>query len=300
MSGFTTRLKDAVKSLAGHPVELEHVLKKFGDISVNIEQPKNVDANGVIHWAELGMDAHHRNTDQGWVRGWRLRGGEWQSYDYHSHGLSELCVEDVEENWICDIGAVEQLSDLTPELKEFTSLNELAQKACAELIENVSEEGVNEIIACAEIRIIHQESSKDHFRRFAWDGRIQLINQGGSRHFAAARYIAGELNATFQLSATIQEMSLKPKAVHALHDEFDMFPVKNDPAMLEELMEALRAFGAEFCFMDLPSPFVGEKVIMLPKVVDRSVKTSKFLAQAGLSEMGSHLADLCGHQTFVL
>jgi hypothetical protein len=67
-----------------------------------------------------------------------------------------------------------------------------------------------------------------------------------------------------------------------------------------EMMDALRSYEAGFCLMDLPNPFINNKVFMLPKNSSRSVAASKFLAQAGLPELGAHLAELCDNQKFIL
>lgn len=300
MPGIPTLLTNAVKSIFGHPVELERVLTKYGDISVDLTPSQNADANSVIRWEELGVGAHPHGRDQGWVLGWHRHGDVWQSYDHHSANMESIMVEDSDDDWACDIRLVEGLSAPKSELKDFSTLDHMAESACLGLIEDVSPEGLAKNLAWSEIRIVNQKNTTDHFRHYAWDGRIHLINDGGSHHFAAARFLAGKLNAPVQLTGRLKDINLSHKAVQGLREEFDMYPIKDCQMLFGEIMDALRSYDAGFCLMDLPRPFQNNKVIMLPKDIARSVAASKFLAQAGLPELGAHLEDLCDKQKFIL
>lgn len=300
MTGLTSLLTDSVKSLFGHPVQLERALQKHGDISVDLTATKSADAKGVIRWHELGEKAHMHRPDQGWLLGWKMKDGIWQSYDHFSYNLSNLLVEETEEDWGCDIREVEGLSASKATLKDFSSLDDLAVRECFDLIQNVSLEGLESLLGNREIRINKGTPTTDHLKQYAWDGRLHLINDGGSHHFAAARYIAGQLNTPVPLSVKLEEINLSHKAVEGLREEFALYAIKSCPILLGDMMDALRAYDAAFCLMDLPAPFLGEKVIMLPKDVARSVEASKFLAQAGLPELGAHLEELCEKQTFRL
>ena len=300
MSGLPNLLTNAVKSIFGHPVALERVLNKHGDISVDLTPAQNASANCVIRWEELGMGAHPHGRGQGWVLGWSMQGGVWQSYDYHSANLESIMVQDSSDDWTCDIRLVEGLSASKSELKDFLTLDHMAEGACRGLIEEVSPDGLEKNLAWSEIRILNQKNTTDHFRHYAWDRRIHLINDGGSHHFAAARYLAGKLNMPVPLTGRLKEYNLSYKHVQGLRAEFDMYPIKDSPELFGEMMDALRSFDASYCLMDLPFPFINNKVFMLPKNSSRSVAASKFLAQAGLPELGAHLAELCDKQEFIL
>jgi hypothetical protein len=300
MTSIPNLLTNALKSIFGHPVALERVLNKYGDISVDLTPEQNVSANSVIRWEELGIGAHPHGRSQGWVLGWGMQGGVWQSLDYQSANLASIMVQDSSDDWACDIRLVEGLSASKSELKDFLTLDQMAEVACQGLIEDVSPEGLAKNLAWSEIRIVNQKNTTDHFRHYAWDRRIHLINDGGSHHFAAARYLAGKLNTPVQLTGRLKDYNLSSKHVQGLREEFDMYPIKNCQELFGDIMDALRDFDASFCLMDLPSPFSNNKVFMLPKHVPRSVAASKFLAQAGLPELGAHLEDLCDKQTFIL
>lgn len=300
MTGIPTLLKDTVKSIFGQPVELERVLKEYGDISVDLTPSQNADSNSVVHWEELGMGAHPHGRGQGWVLGFRVHGDAWHAYEYYSANLESIMVEDTSVDWGCDIRLVEGLSASKSELKDFLTLDHMAEGACRGLIEEVSPDGLEKNLAWSEIRIVNQKNTTDHFRHYAWDRRIHLINDGGSHHFAAARYLAGKLNMPVPLTGRLKEYNLSYKHVQGLREEFDMYPIKDCQVLFGAMMDALRSFDAGFCLMDLPRPFSNNKVFMLPKSISRSVVASKFLAQAGLPELGAHLAALCEKQEFIL
>ena len=293
-------LADSIKGVFGHPAALERALLEHGDISLDLTPKQDVDATNVIRWHELGENAHPHRRARGWVMGWHRNGSIWESYDHHSSNLESIMVEDSEDHWGCDIRVVEALSASKSELKDYPTLDAFAEGSCKIFIQDETDEGLAKNLNWSEIRIIHREKTSDHFRHYAWDGRVLLINSGGSHHFIAARYIAGKLGVPVPLTGRLSEFNLSHKAVQGLCEEFDMYPIKNCSHLFGDMMDALRSFDAAFCLMKLPRPFSDSRVFMLPKDEPRSVQASKFLAKAGLLELGAHLQELCNKQKFIL
>lgn len=73
-------------------------------------------------------------------------------------------------------------------------MDDMVVRNSPEMIDEISPAKLAKNLAWDEIRII-SHVDHDYFATWAWDGRVFLMNSGGSHHFAAAKYIAARRTA---------------------------------------------------------------------------------------------------------
>src|SRR5690606_26581148 len=110
-------------------------------------------------------------------------------------------------------------------------------------------------LAHDEIRIIHREDPSDYFRTYTWDGRLFLINGGGSHHFAAAKYIAKRLHIEVPITGKLLVKSINNIEIQSLCNEFDMFVANDESEMMNGFREVMRLYQATWLSLFMPRPF---------------------------------------------
>jgi hypothetical protein len=282
------------------PVRLIRTLAENPDIRILIAEPtKTVDAYSVVQWRNwFNLSSHARSKTS--LQGWHNDGG----YGYSGTAIEvpeliELVKCDVIEHWGCDIREVEGLSASKSPIEKFESMDSFAERHCDYFIDEISEEKLHKNLAHAEIRIIHNKDTCDHFACYSWDGRTLLMNTGGSHHFAAARYIAGKINQEVNLQGKLYRYSLNPVSIEKLCNKFDIFTLKSG-SPYGELFESLKHFQASFFTLDLPKPYDGVAAIFLPRIERRSMRVAGALRNAKFFDLGLHLTELAGRQALML
>jgi len=109
--------------------------------------------------------------------------------------------------FVGDIREIEALTNSKSELSEYPTLDDFALARCQMFIADCSLDALRENLRHHEIRILGEEPS-DRLVRFGCDGKVCLVNAGGSHHFAAARYIAGQLDERVAVRAQLKEYGL--------------------------------------------------------------------------------------------
>lgn len=284
----------------GHPVTLLRLLDEHPGLRIQLAEPKlNIAAYSVVQWHEWGYTSErnwqHRKC--GTISGWRYSSDGYRSFDIHRPELEHLGRREVDENWTCDIQSVVGFSTSKSKLEDFTSLNDMVETNSREMIDALTEEKLRQNLAHNEIRILHREQTSDHFALHLWDGRIFLMNNGGSHHFAAARYIAARIGRQVPLRGALHTYSVDPMAVDSLQTDFDMFIIPDNNADASNgFHDAMRTFQATYFWHPLPRPYEKVRVILLPKREKRSAKASATLHAAGLFDFGKYLTSLVKRQ----
>ncbi|HCF2896160.1 TPA: hypothetical protein NID31_006287, partial [Pseudomonas aeruginosa] len=144
----------------------------------------------------------------------------------------------------------------------------------------------------SEIRILHREDPSDHFACYRWDGRLFLMNSGGSHHFAAARYIASRLRHSVPLQGRLKVYGLNSASVGSLARDFEIFALRDDPAGYMAFHDAMRAYGAAYLHRRLPRPYDDCRAVFLPRGDVRSLRVAAVLQELGFFDLGDHLQEL--------
>jgi len=298
MRKLLTFIYDAIREDLGlHPSRLGRLLDERPDACYQLVKPEHsIAAGSVVRWDELGTAPFgtwpHRPRSS--LRGWKCNGKYyWASFELYRPEYDRIAQMVTHEAWTCDIQEIAGLSSSKSRLREFTSTDAMVEKNSREMIDEITSAKLEKNLAHDEIRILHREKTSDHFARFAWDGRLFLMNSGGSHHLAAAKYIAARLGVPVPLTAKLHTYSLDTAAVASLRADFDMFVLSDEPSISNAFGDAMRYFKATWLWHHLPRPYQEDaRVILLPKSEKRSMRVASVLRQAGAFDFGAHLTKL--------
>ena len=290
-------IKDEVLHSIGYPSNVKRWILAHPEARVEIEAPSaSISLDSVVRWDLLGHDhspsfASRKRPGElsRWVKG---QYGEQVFLPEYEH----LATEKQIDNWNFDIQQVFGFSSSKSTLSNFSNTHTLAEQNSPEMIRDVTEEGLAKNLSHPEIRILHSPSTSDHLAYHLWDGRTFLCNNGGSHHFAAAKYIAYKLGKKVPISGKLYVREINGDAIDALRNQFEIFAVSDEPAISNSFLEAMMAYGATWLTHNLPSQYSDYRAILLPKNEARSMKVASLLHQWGFFNLGKHLSLLCDYQ----
>lgn len=293
---------DIVNEALGEPVPIRRVIEQYPDLRVELPVPANsISAYGsVVSWHDWGKAPVDRwpRRPPGTLLGWKYYAGDsYRSFTVQRPEFEQFGSSHLTENWQCDIQTVTGLAFSKSELTEFQSLDAMVESKSPEMIDAITEEKLQANLAHNEIRILRPGSVSDHFARYLWDGgRIFLMNDGGSHHFAAARYIAARLERPVPLSGSLYTFGINPAALEALRADFDMFAISHDAAPANAFRDSMEKYRATYLSQYLPRPYDQHTAILLPRSEPRSAKVAAVLRENGFFDLGEHLGQLVAKQ----
>lgn len=278
MPGFIRRLKEQFGSL----YKLQRLLQSFPISELRLEEPERVISVGsVVRWDQWG-----NSCDSLYVR-----------HSTEKRSVPSVSVPQIVlgrlvkyQHWQCEIQKIVGLSASKSDLTTFVSLDDMVETNSPELIGELTGRKLDEHLAHREIRLFNQLHAEDHLARFAWDGRLFLMNGGGSHHFAAARYIAARIGRKVPIEATLYSYSLDPASVAALREIVDLYAIPRAASFFLALGEAVHAYGASYFWLDLPVPYGHAVAMLLPKQYKQAARISEEFRRAGAFDLGRHLA----------
>lgn len=284
----------------GHPLGLRALLRKRPDIRISLNPgPPNISAASVVPWHEFGLNSPGEwpARRRGELRGWRVgSGGHYESFTQHQPAFDSLGSTQVRDHWTLDISSLHGFSNSKSDLRVFQSTDEMVIQNSPEMIDEITFDKMAENLAHKEIRIIHSTGTSDYFQVYQWDGRVFLINDGGSHHLAAAKYIAARLPAEYRLNGKLRTTALDQIAIESIMSDFRMFAISDEASIACSVHDCMESFGATWLWLPLPASFKDGKVILLPKGERRSMAVAKALDEAGLEDVGEFLLRLARRQ----
>lgn len=287
-----------VKEQFGYPARLDKLVSARPHSQLPSLSPSgSIDAEKIPEWHRFGRpDLNDWNAGAPErIMGWRQSGGYYGSFTALVPGLQEIGTVEVFDGWECDITRVEGLGASKSPLSDYRDMDRFIEARSPELLQEISHDQLQRNLAHREIRILHGRPTSDHFAHHAWDGRIWLMNSGGSHHFAAARYIAKRLDVRVLLSGRLRKYGINPSAVRKLVEHFELFVVPDDAEFSVAFSDAMRYAGITWLWAPMPRPFQSERAILLPRAERRSRRAAELLKNAGMPDLGAHLIDLAHH-----
>lgn len=275
-----------IKHQLGHPARLNALLDTGPALGYALELPPSVSTDSITRWHEWRPAGW--NSQPGELRGWARINGQYQGNAILNGALATLCEQAQFEDWTCDIRQVQVLSASKSPLETFGDLDAFAEARCRGYLDDASPDNIARNLAHGEVRIM-QPGRGDYFLYHGWDGRLCLINSGGSHHFATARYLASVARQPVELKGMLKGYLLNPAAVTSLTDEYELFAITRDPLLWDELFESMRALQATWFAGDLPRPHREGRALLLPKDDRHSMKVASALRKAGVTDLGSYL-----------
>ena len=299
MNKILQYLYDSARESFGVPARLQRLLDERPDLCAQLEQPPaHISLSSVVpwqDWTQPSIEYRHRNS--GWAVGWMRAGDRYTSFEATLSPLMRLTKLTTDDGWSCDISDVDGFSASKSNLHEFRSMDAMVEANSKEMIGDISLAGLQKNLAHKEIRIIHGTHGDDYFLRHLWDGRVFLMNSGGSHHFAAAKYIAARLPEKVRLTGRLRTLSLDEGAVHDLCAEYELFAISDAPALSLAFGDAMRMYGAKYLWRDMPRPWADARAILLPRNEVKSMRVAGALRHAGAFDIGAHLKQLVKAQT---
>jgi hypothetical protein len=207
------------------------------------------------------------------------------------------------ENWSCDISDVFGLSASKSDLEKFNSLEEMVKKDFPSLLRDVSHEGLNRLMQHDRARNFADDYSSI-FRMNAWDGRIYLSNDGGSRHFAAAQFVAAQLGEPVRLTGKLIVKRLDYLKVSQMNERYASFRIPD--IGFSELEQAVRVFGrpsggsprdiSRVHHFPRGKDPIHSSLYSVDMITDRGRKIAEVMMEAGHINVLAHLKTLCLRQ----
>lgn len=292
-----TFLWDSVREDCGYPATLMKLIKSSVELNSPIQETaKGIGAGAVVRWHEFGSLIYERGIYRDKLNGWThcRTYGRYGSTSIECAPLLRIGSEMQIERWRCDIQQVDGFAASKSELKEFATMDDMVERNSTELIDKISPEKLAKNLAWPEIRIIGHVDH-DYFATWAWDGRVFLMNSGGSHHFAAAKYIAARLEQPVELTGTYKIYGLSEQAITELRREYGIFVLSHEPDAWLGFKDAMARFKATYYWKTLPRPHDHQRcAIFLPLKEKRSALVAKILKENNFQDLGAYLAGLAG------
>jgi hypothetical protein len=263
---------------------------------VQITDPDpTVASSSVVPWHKWGKPSVFRwpRRGAGSVGGWKNSTG---SIEANLPALANFGWRRVVTLWTCEIQDIDGLSNSKSDLSAFKTLDDLLERDAPELIDRISATELRENLAHREIRIVHDDETSDHFARYLWDGRLFLMNDGGSHHFAAARYIAARIRQQVPLRGKLYTYAINDVSASDFRRDYELFVISDEPAIANAFHDAMRSFRATYFWHEMPRAHEKTKAILLPRSEPRSMRVAQELRKAGLFDLGQYFAHLCQRQ----
>lgn len=300
MQALLKRVIEGIREDCGQPVSLCRALAAHPQMRVALEVAAPcIHASSVPRWHELGAypPLGGPRRQRGFLLGWHATNGGWQSFHLVRTEYAQIALCEIEQGWCCDVADIDGFSASKADLWAFSSTDAMAEARCQWLISEITPERLAKSLAHSEIRIIHSPGTSDHFARYLWDGRLWLMNDGGSHHTAAAKFLSARLGQPVPLVGKLYTYSLNTLAVASLRRDFEMFALGDEDAESSNaFFEAMERFRATWLWHPLPRPYEGARAVLLPRSEARSMRVAVELRSAGIADLGAHLAALCAYQ----
>lgn len=257
--------------------------------------PQSICASDIVRWNEWGESQYGASeyADSNVMRGWRYA-GTWTSFlmaipEFDHFGQCESI-----SNYVCDIQDVAGLAHAKTDLSQFTNLDEFIEKSYPQLVDDVSESNLLRNLSHREIRIGHElrPEPSDHFKRYQWDNRLLLVNDGGAHHFAAARYIAKKIGRKVPLNGRLNTYCINRHSVESLRRQFNILVINGDTSIQNRFADAMESFRATYLWRRLPFQQNTNRAIFLPKTETRSNIVATRLLAANAFDLGAYLETL--------
>ena len=287
---------DAIKEELGHPSSLVKLITKEPGLNKPlVEYDKGISSDEVVKWHEFGNLSYERSRPcKGSLNGFGHCPGANRNYggvSVRREDLLNLGTTREVERWECDIQDVDGFSASKSKLHLFKSMDAMAERNSKEMIDEITPEKLAKNLAWDEIRIISRVDH-DFFQTWSWDGRVFLMNSGGSHHFAASKYIAKRLNIEVPLRGRYRVHGINQVALESLTRDFEIFVMSSHHTHQMGFHRAMQSFKATYYWKDLPRPYTDQCAVFLPKAETRSAKVADVLHASAFQDLGRYLKDI--------
>jgi hypothetical protein len=276
------------KVLPGYTRRLQSRFASIGPYPTLQEVTSNIALASVLRW-ENWFSSHSGRTVGRLVfykmnASGHYTGGHRRNIPELAHLTTCKTIRD----WTCDIRDVEGLACSKAPLGDLFSCDEMAEVYAAQYIQPLSEQNLLRNLNHDEIRILHRKNGGgDFFVRYLWDdGRIYLVNTGGSHHFVAARYIAAKISMKVPLHGLLHIYSFNMESMFSLLQSYRIFMLEKQQA--EILFATMSSCRVEYGKCSLPNPCGNFYAVFLPVDEQRSTAIAEIMYDAGIFSLSDY------------
>jgi hypothetical protein len=292
MSKILQFISDYVRESFGKPVRLRRFLDHHPDFKADLLAPEdNIDMARVPQWHRLnetGSGIVRRRSGYPELTGWHRRDHHYSGFTKSCPALGGLVRHTILDAWSCDLQDVHGFAASKSKLETFRSMDEMVRTNSKEMIDDVSAAGLRKNLAHHEIRLLHEKPT-DWLQVHQWDKRMYVVNDGGSHHLAAAKYIAARIGAPVPLRAPLHYYSIDQEAVTSLRSDYDIYLVSDEPELANAFFDVMESCGATWLWHEMPQPYERTRAIFLPREEAFSMRVSQAFREVGFVELGQHL-----------
>lgn len=296
MNKLLQGIRDTVRVSLGHPVHIERFLAATPHFKPEpAAAAPSIALSSVPQWHKLGQNWSNGGlpgTGRTKLRGWHRDGSAYRSFNGTCPSLSSLVKRVVVDKWTCDLQDLHGFAASKSDLKKFASIDEMVETNSREMIQDISMAGLQKNLAHSDIQVTRANPGSDWLQVHQWDGRMFVLNDGGSHHLAAAKYIAARIQEPVELSAPLHYYAFDPDAIAALRAEFDVYMVNRHCEVSNAFFTAAESTGVTWLWHELPQPYAGAKAVFFPRTEPLSVRVSQVFKDAGFEELGAQLAEM--------
>ena len=148
--------------------------------------------------------------------------------------FSQIISSTYKEQWEFEIQTINNVSSSKSDLINLHSLDELVIQDSQDLIPSISFESMQKNMKHYESKIFHTNNEDVSCEQ--WTGLVTWHNDGGSHHFAAARYIAKQLNHPINLTSKLEIYSLNSSVIAQIFRKYTIFLLSSRNAALYNLL----------------------------------------------------------------
>lgn len=296
MNKLIQGIRDTVRVSLGHPIHIERFLATTPNFKPAAPAAApSIALSSVPQWHKLGESRRSGGRPSAGhtaLRHWHRDGSAYHSFNGSCPSLANLVKRVVVDKWTCDLQDLHGFAASKSELKKFASTDDMVETNSREMIEDVSMAGLQENLAHRDIQVLSPNSGSDWLQVHQWDGRMFVVNDGGSHHLAAAKYIAARIQAPVALSAPLHYYAFDPDAVAALRAEFDVYIVNRHCEESNAFFKAGEDTGVTWLWHEMPEPYAGAKAVVFPREDSLSMRVSQAFKDVGFEEFGAQLAEM--------
>lgn len=294
LRAFSSPFLDPIRGTFGDPAHLRRALKEHPQMRASLDPPsQSICLGSIPAWEQLGSinQVHVLSQPKGKLHGWRRTGDHWLGF-YTERSEYTQIVRCEQASVTVDLEDVHGFSNSKSDLTAFRTTDDLVVARRPKLIREISERQLNKLLSHREIRVIHSPGA-DSFARYQWDAhgpRLWMLNQGGSHHLSAAKFVASRLGERVLLTGTLRTWSFDAGAVASLRADFEMFAVAQEGMRATVFGREMERFRATWLWHPLPRPYEHCIGVLLPRSEVRSVRAAEELRNAGFADLGEHLS----------
>ncbi|MED0168972.1 hypothetical protein RCU48_08270 [Escherichia marmotae] len=285
---------EKIRHFLGRPGQLERAIASGELTPCSLKTPVDtLWARSVIYW-------------QDWISpSWIPSDSRQCAIDFYKPGYCRglercpLVVPEVQNliskedipHFSCDITDIQGISTSKSEEYDIGDIYEFPLLRCPGLVTPVNEEHLRENMQYWELRL-----HRMRFAEYPWTERkLYWLNEGGSHHFAAARYQACRLGISVPLTGRLSRFHVNMQMVSALCQQWHLFAIPADER-LACFFRAMIAFECPFGNSELPRNMhntiksgVRLKLVWLERGHTKADIVADVLATAGFPDFGGQL-----------